>query len=152
MATSKFCSKLHFEDLFKKSRKIALVTVTLFCVLREKKGVYAVTIEAQDGAPSSVFKNGRPNTAKNKFRIVIADKNDNPPEFEQREYHADIPEDADKDAKVLEVEVKDSDTKPPSPPTRSSRATLARSSGSRPRRVTSRWLSPWTSRTGRSTG
>ena len=103
-------SKVHFGDFFEKSKKIALVTLAIFFALREKKGVYAVTIEAQDGAPSSVFKNGRPNTAKNKFRIVIADKNDNPPEFEQREYHADIPEDADMDAKVLEVEAKDSDT------------------------------------------
>ena len=48
---------------------------------REVKPVYAVTINAEDGAPSSLFRNGRVNFTPNNFRIVIADKNDNPPYF-----------------------------------------------------------------------
>ena len=72
---------------------------------REEKSVYAVIIEAQDGAQSSVLQNGLPNKSTNKFRIVIADKNDNPPYFEQQVYHADTPEDADIDSKVMEVSI-----------------------------------------------
>ena len=70
---------------------------------REEKSVYAVIIEAQDGDQSFHLQNGLPNITPQKFRINIADKNDNPPYFEQAEYHADTPEDADVDSKVMEV-------------------------------------------------
>ena len=49
------------------------------------------------------MQNGEPNRNPQKFRIVIADKNDNPPYFVQQIYHADTPEDADVDSKVMEV-------------------------------------------------
>lgn len=55
------------------------------CVIcREERGVYALTIIAEDGEVSSLLKNGRPNQTPQKFRIVIKDKNDNPPYFPQQ--------------------------------------------------------------------
>ena len=76
---------------------------------REEKEYYALTVIAEDGAASSLLKNGRPNQTPNKFRIVIKDKNDNPPYFPQKEYTAEIAEDADIGAKVTEVKAKDLD-------------------------------------------
>jgi hypothetical protein len=46
--------------------------------------VYALTIVAEDGQFSSLLKNNRPNQTPQKFRIVIKDKNDNPPYFPQQ--------------------------------------------------------------------
>ena len=43
---------------------------------REEREVYALTVIAEDGAPSSLLKDGRPNQTANKFRIVIKDKNE----------------------------------------------------------------------------
>merc|ERR1719350_375378 len=77
---------------------------------REEREVYALTVIAEDGAPSSLLKNGRPNQTPNKFRIVIKDKNDNPPYFPQQTYKAEVPEDADKGSKVIEVKAEDLDT------------------------------------------
>ena len=57
---------------------------------REEQAVYAVIIEAEDGAPSSLLQNGQPNVTPQKFRIAIADKNDNPPYFPQSTYHAEV--------------------------------------------------------------
>ena len=57
---------------------------------REERAVYAVIIEAEDGAPSSLLQNGQPNVTPQKFRIAIADKNDNPPYFPQSTYHAEV--------------------------------------------------------------
>jgi len=65
---------------------------------------------AEDGAPSSLLKNGRPNQTPYKFRIVIKDKNDNPPYFPQQKYTAEVPEDADIGSKVIEVKAEDLDT------------------------------------------
>merc|ERR1719342_1618590 len=76
---------------------------------REEKEYYALTVIAEDGAPSSLLKNGRPNQTPNKFRIVIKDKNDNPPYFPQQDYTAEVPEDADVGSKVIEVKAKDLD-------------------------------------------
>jgi len=76
---------------------------------REEQAVYAVTIDAEDGAPSSLLKNGQPNKTPNNFRIVIADKNDNPPYFPQQQYRADAPEDQDVLSKVIEVTAEDLD-------------------------------------------
>ena len=42
---------------------------------REEREVYALTVIAEDGAPSSFLRNGRPNQTPNKFRIVIKNKN-----------------------------------------------------------------------------
>ncbi len=77
---------------------------------REEKAVYAVLIEAEDGAPSSLSNDGRPNVTPQKFRIGIADKNDNPPYFPQSTYHAEVPEDQDVGSKVIEVRAQDKDT------------------------------------------
>ena len=77
---------------------------------REEKAVYALTIEAFDGASSSLLQNGQPNTTPQKFRIAIADKNDNPPFFPQSIYHAEVPEDQDVGSKVIEVRAEDLDT------------------------------------------
>ena len=77
---------------------------------REEKAVYAVIIEAEDGAPSSLSNNNQPNVTPQKFRIAIADKNDNPPYFPQQTYHAEVPEDADVGSKVVEVRADDLDT------------------------------------------
>jgi hypothetical protein len=54
------------------------------CVCREEKSVYALTIIAEDGQVSSLLKNNKPNQTPQKFRIVIKDKNDNPPYFPQQ--------------------------------------------------------------------
>ena len=75
---------------------------------REEQAVYALTINAEDGAPSSLL----PNTANitpQKFRIAIADKNDNPPYFPQQLYRAEVPEDQDVGSKVIEVRAEDLD-------------------------------------------
>ena len=77
---------------------------------REEKEYYALSVIAEDGAPSSLLKNGRPNQTPNTFRIVIKDKNDNPPYFPEQDYTAEVPEDADIDSKVIEVKADDLDT------------------------------------------
>jgi len=77
---------------------------------REEKAVYAVTIIAKDGAESWLLKNGEENMTPQKFRIAIADKNDNPPYFPQQHYTADIYEDQDVGSKVIEVKAEDLDT------------------------------------------
>ena len=77
---------------------------------REDRAVYAVTINAEDGAQSSLLKNGRPNVTPNNFRIAIKDKNDNAPFFPQSRYYADVPEDADVGSKVIEIRAEDLDT------------------------------------------
>jgi len=77
---------------------------------REEREYYALTVIAEDGAPSSLLKNGKPNQTPNKFRIVIKDKNDNPPYFPQQHYTAEVPEDADIGSKVIEVKAEDLDT------------------------------------------
>ena len=77
---------------------------------REQRAVYAVTINAKDGAPSSLLQNGKENITPNNFRIAIADKNDNPPHFPQQRYYAEVPEDQDVGSKVIEVRAEDLDT------------------------------------------
>ena len=76
---------------------------------REEKEYYALTVIAEDGSSSSLLKNGKPNQTPYKFRIVIKDKNDNPPYFPQQDYTAEVPEDADIGSKVAEVKAKDLD-------------------------------------------
>ncbi|TRY62862.1 hypothetical protein TCAL_07709 [Tigriopus californicus] len=76
---------------------------------REEQSVYALTIDAQDGASSALLQNGQPNVTPQKFRIAIADKNDNPPYFPQKLYRAEIPEDQDVGSKVIEVRASDKD-------------------------------------------
>jgi hypothetical protein len=50
-----------------------------------------------------------PNVTPQKFRIAIADKNDNPPYFPQQLYRAEVPEDQDVGSKVIEVRAEDLD-------------------------------------------
>ena len=77
---------------------------------REERAVYPVIIEAEDGAPSSLNQYSKPNVTPQKFRIAIADKNDNPPYFPEKVYHAEVPEDQDVGSKVIEVRAIDKDT------------------------------------------
>ena len=77
---------------------------------REKREYYALTVIAEDGAPSSLLRNGQPNMTPFKFRVVVKDKNDNPPYFPQAQYDAEVPEDADIGSKVIEVKAEDLDT------------------------------------------
>merc|ERR1712083_1171140 len=77
---------------------------------REEKKVYGLVIEAVDGADSALTP-GKPNVTPHKFRIAIADKNDNPPYFTKQMYHAEIPEDREIGGKVIEVRAKDKDDK-----------------------------------------
>jgi hypothetical protein len=76
---------------------------------REEQVIYALTIDANDGSPSSLLQNGQPNVTPQKFRIAIADKNDNPPYFPQQLYTAEVPEDQDVGSKVIEVRAFDKD-------------------------------------------
>ncbi len=76
---------------------------------REEQAVYALTIDASDGGPSSLLQNGSPNVTPQKFRIAIADKNDNPPYFPDQLYKAEVPEDQDVGSKVIEVRAFDKD-------------------------------------------
>ena len=99
----------HIKNKFAIDENTGLIT-TKVEFDREQQAVYPVTIEAFDGAPSSLLQNGRPNSTPQKFRIAIADKNDNPPYFPQEVYHAEVPEDQDIDSKVIEVRAQDKDT------------------------------------------
>nr|BAD91054.1 Af1-cadherin [Artemia franciscana] len=76
---------------------------------REETSSYAVTVQAQDGAPSSLRSDGLPNMYQKKFKVEVLDQNDNPPRFEQPTYNAEIAEDADINSKVIEVTARDKD-------------------------------------------
>ena len=76
---------------------------------REERAVYALIIDAKDGNASALLQNGQPNVTPQKFRIAIADKNDNPPYFPQQLYTAEVPEDQDVGSKVIEVRAEDKD-------------------------------------------
>ena len=78
---------------------------------REERESYNVKVVATDGAPSALFTTGKHNVATQVFRIDIADKNDHPPKFKQDEYLADrVPEDANLNTLVIEVQAIDRDT------------------------------------------
>ncbi|CAG7733720.1 unnamed protein product [Allacma fusca] len=77
---------------------------------REEKDFYSVKVIARDGAPSAITKDGHPNERSQVFRIEIADKNDNIPSFSKTVYEAEINEDANLNAKVIEVKAIDKDT------------------------------------------
>lgn len=78
---------------------------------REEREFYNVKIIATDGASSALFTNGKHNSATQVFRIEIADKNDHPPKFKSDEYLADrVPEDANLNSLVIEVQAVDQDT------------------------------------------
>ena len=76
---------------------------------REERAVYALIVDAKDGNASALLQNGQPNVTPQKFRIAIADKNDNPPYFPQQLYTAEVPEDQDIGSKVIEVRAEDKD-------------------------------------------
>jgi hypothetical protein len=97
------------KDKFEINPDTGLIT-TKTAFDREEHAVYAVTIDAEDGAPSSLLQNGQPNVTPQKFRIAIADKNDNAPYFPQSTYQAEVPEDQDVGSKVIEVRALDLDT------------------------------------------
>lgn len=87
---------------------------TLITFDREVEYSYTVKVIATDNSPSALFKTGEHNKGEQNFRIEIADKNDNPPHFTQREYKANsIPEDANINALVTEVKALDADTASP---------------------------------------
>lgn len=78
---------------------------------REDVESYNVKVVATDGAPSALFTTGKHNVASQVFRIEIADKNDHPPKFKQDEYLAErVPEDANLNTLVIEVQAIDPDT------------------------------------------
>lgn len=86
------------------------VITALLSLDRETKEFYNVKVRATDGAPSSLFTNGKHNEAVQVFRIDVADKNDHAPEFKQAEYLADrIPEDSNLNSLVIEVTANDPD-------------------------------------------
>ncbi|XP_078459193.1 protocadherin Fat 1-like isoform X2 [Lampetra planeri] len=64
---------------------------------REHQAVYELTVRAEDG---DVF---RPLTSTVGVSVAVLDVNDNPPAFEQREYHAAAPEDTAPGSAVLSV-------------------------------------------------
>ncbi|KAL5279010.1 hmr-1.2 family protein [Megaselia abdita] len=77
---------------------------------REKKGAYALEVEARDGAQSArPNSNGQPNSVTKFIRIGIADKNDNPPYFDKSLYEAEVDENEDIQHTVLTVTAKDHD-------------------------------------------
>jgi len=76
---------------------------------REETPYYALTIIASDGATSSLRRNNKPNQTSQKFRIVIKDKNDNPPFFKKQSDRVEVPEDANIGSKVTEVKAEDLD-------------------------------------------
>lgn len=105
---------------------------------REEQDVYNVKVVAKDGAPSSLYSDGRPNSgiliiyqlsftenccfscilyqcsllvvATRVFKIEIADRNDHPPVCERERFEADIYEDADLNSAVTEVHATDKDS------------------------------------------
>ncbi len=77
---------------------------------REERDFYNVKVIATDNSPSSLYNTGEPNRGQQVFRIEIADKNDHPPHFQQDEYIAEkLPEDANINSLVIEVNAEDND-------------------------------------------
>ncbi|XP_050325410.1 DE-cadherin isoform X1 [Bactrocera neohumeralis] len=77
---------------------------------REERDFYNVKVIASDNSPSSLYNNGEPNRGQQVFRIEIADKNDHKPHFQLAEYvHDSLPEDANINFMVIEVEAVDED-------------------------------------------
>lgn len=69
---------------------------------REEQDFYSLTIEAFDGGVP-------PRTGTLQLRIHVLDENDNPPVFNQTEYHASVPEDAPLMSPVCQVHATDLD-------------------------------------------
>jgi hypothetical protein len=91
------------KDKFEINPNTGLIT-TKTAFDREEQAVYAVTIDAED------LQNSQPNVTSQKFRIAIADKNDNAPYFPQLTYQAEVPDDQDVGSRVIEVRALDLDT------------------------------------------
>ncbi|XP_011700823.1 PREDICTED: DE-cadherin isoform X2 [Wasmannia auropunctata] len=99
-----------YKDLFAIDPITGTIT-TLTSFDREFKEFYVVTIIATDNSPSALFKTGEHNKGQQYFRIVIADKNDNPPHFTQKVYaHSSVLENVHINAQVTEVTAVDSDS------------------------------------------
>ncbi|RZB41083.1 DE-cadherin, partial [Asbolus verrucosus] len=79
---------------------------------RENESLYYVTVQAQDKAPSAIFRDkSRPNSANQTFQISIEDQNDNSPKFTESIYTVfNISETANKQKDVIEVKAIDRDT------------------------------------------
>lgn len=75
----------------------------------EHREFYALTVIAEDGSQSSNRKILGPNQTFQQFRIIIIDKNDNPPYFLQKTYTVEVPEDVATGYKVIQVEAYDRD-------------------------------------------
>jgi hypothetical protein len=100
----------YIKDLFEINQDTGLITTKTTDFDREEQAVYALTIDAEDGAPSSLLQNGQPNVTPQKFRIAIADKNDNAPYFPQSTYQAEVSDDQDVGSRVIQVRTVDLDT------------------------------------------
>ncbi|XP_001603649.2 DE-cadherin isoform X2 [Nasonia vitripennis] len=103
----------NYQDLFDIDEYTGNIT-TRVTFDRETEYTYTVKVIATDNSPSALFSSGVHNKGEQNFRIEIADKNDNPPHFTQREYKANsIPEDANINSLVTEVKALDADTASP---------------------------------------
>ncbi|XP_066996058.2 DE-cadherin [Anabrus simplex] len=102
------------KDLFHIDKHTGNIT-TLVKFDREERDFYNIKVIATDSAPSSLFNDGvRHNKGEQNFRIEIADKNDNKPEFTKPWYIAEaIAEDANINFQVAEVKALDNDTASP---------------------------------------
>lgn len=98
----------NMADLFELDYRTSLETLpNLYLVLqtrldRESQDFYLLTVEAFDGGVPS-------KTGTLQVRIHIQDENDNPPVFNQTEYHVSVPEDAPVMSAVCKVHATDLD-------------------------------------------
>lgn len=97
------------EDLFHldshrsgSERPLSLDLVLMSRLDREAQDFYSLTIEAFDGGVP-------PRTGTLQLNIHVLDENDNPPVFNQTEYHTSVPEDAPLMSSVCQVHATDLD-------------------------------------------
>ena len=100
----------NFTNLFAIDKYTGKIT-TLVTFDREVEDAYLVKIMAVDNSPSALLKTGQHNKNRQRFTIVIADRNDNAPHFTQVIYKEhSIPENVNMETLVTEVKAVDNDT------------------------------------------